>query len=75
LHGAFFAISTIAFPLITFPILNQIGLEELSIPFTGHGASSMQFRDMRFYVLTAIALLTIVLVMVRMIESSRFGFA
>jgi branched-chain amino acid transport system permease protein len=75
LQGAFFAISTIAFPLITFPVLNQIGLEEMSIPFTGHGASSMQFRDMRFYVLTAIALLTIVLVMVRMIESSRFGYA
>ncbi len=75
LHGAFFAISTIAFPLITFPILNHLGLEELSIPFTGHGASSMQFRDMRFYVLTAIALLAIVLIAVRAIESSRFGFA
>jgi branched-chain amino acid transport system permease protein len=75
LHGAFFAISTIAFPLITFPVLNQVGLEELSIPFTGHGASSMQFRDMRFYVLIAIALLAVVLITVRTIESSRFGFA
>jgi branched-chain amino acid transport system permease protein len=75
LHGAFFAISTIAFPLITFPILNHLGLEELSIPFTGHGASSMQFRDMRFYVLIAVVLLAVVLVAVRAIESSRFGFA
>jgi branched-chain amino acid transport system permease protein len=75
LHGAFFAIATIAFPLITFPILNHLGLEELSIPFTGHGASSMQFRDMRFYVLIAIALLAVVLITVRTIESSRFGFA
>jgi branched-chain amino acid transport system permease protein len=75
LHGAFFAIATIAFPLITFPILNHLGLEELSIPFTGHGASSMQFRDMRFYVLIASALLAVVLITVRTIESSRFGFA
>jgi branched-chain amino acid transport system permease protein len=75
LHGAFFAISTIAFPLITFPILNHLGLEELSIPFTGHGPISMQFRDMRFYVLIAVALLAVVLITVRTIESSRFGFA
>jgi len=35
----------------------------------------MQFRDMRFYVLIAIALLAVVLITVRTIESSRFGFA
>jgi ABC-type branched-subunit amino acid transport system ATPase component/ABC-type branched-subunit amino acid transport system permease subunit len=75
LHGAFFAIATIAFPFITFPILNHLGFEELSIPFTGHGASSMQFRDMRFYVLIALTLLAVVLITVRIIESSRFGFA
>ena len=75
LHGAFFAVATVAFPLITFPILNHLGLEELTIPFTGHGATSMQFRDMRFYVLIGIVLLAIVLVVVRKIESSRFGFA
>ena len=75
LHGAFFAIATIAFPLITFPILNHLGYEELSIPFTGHGAGSMQFRDMRYYVLIALVLLAVVLIAVRTIESSRFGFA
>ena len=75
LHGAFFAIATVAFPLIPFPILNHLGLEEVSIPFTGHGASSMQFTDMRFYVLIAVALLAVVLIMVQTIESSRFGFA
>jgi ABC-type branched-subunit amino acid transport system ATPase component/ABC-type branched-subunit amino acid transport system permease subunit len=75
LHGAFFAVATVAFPLITFPVLNHLGLEELSIPFTGHGASSMQFRDMRFYVLIGIVLLAVVLIVVRKIESSRFGFS
>ncbi|OPY76651.1 MAG: Lipopolysaccharide export system ATP-binding protein LptB [Syntrophorhabdus sp. PtaU1.Bin058] len=75
LHGAFFAVATVAFPLITFPILNHLGFEELSIPFIGHGASSMQFRDMRFYVLIATALLAIVLAIAKVVESSRFGFA
>jgi ABC-type branched-subunit amino acid transport system ATPase component/ABC-type branched-subunit amino acid transport system permease subunit len=75
LHGAFFAVATVAFPLITIPILNHLGFEELSIPFTGHGASSMQFRDMRFYVLIATVLLAVVLAIARIVESSRFGFA
>ncbi len=75
LHGAFFAVATVAFPLIALPILNHLRLEELSIPFTGHGGGSMQFRDMRFYVLIAMVLLGIVLAVVRMMESSRFGFA
>jgi len=75
LQGAFFAVATVAFPLIAIPILNHLGLEELSIPFTGHGAGSMQFRDMRFYVLIASVLLALCLVTVRMVESSRFGYA
>ena len=74
LKGAFFAIATVAFPLITVPILNHMKLEELSIPFTGKGAGSMQFHDMRFYVLIGIVLLGVVLSVVRAIESSRFGY-
>ena len=75
LSGAFFAVATIAFPLITYPVLNYLGLQELTIPFTGHGVGSMQFRDMRFYVLVAIGLLALVLTVLQIIESSRFGFA
>jgi ABC-type branched-subunit amino acid transport system ATPase component/ABC-type branched-subunit amino acid transport system permease subunit len=75
LQGAFFAVATVAFPLITFPVLNHLGLEELSIPFTGHGPASMQFRDMRVYVLIAAVLLALVLLVVRRMESSRFGYA
>ena len=75
LQGAFFAIATVAFPLITFPILNYLGLEELSIPFTGHGAAAMQFRDMRYYVIVASGLLGAVLVVVKAIEWSRFGLS
>ena len=74
LKGAFFAIATVAFPLITIPILNHVGVQEVSIPFVGKGASSMQFRDMRFYVLIGIVLLGIVLIAVRAIDSSCFGY-
>jgi ABC-type branched-subunit amino acid transport system ATPase component/ABC-type branched-subunit amino acid transport system permease subunit len=74
LHGAFFAIATAAFPLMAFPILNHLGLEELSIPFSGHGFKSMQFRDLRFYVLIGIGLLALVLIAVQMIEQTRFGY-
>jgi branched-chain amino acid transport system permease protein len=75
LRSHYFAVATVAFPLIMSPILNQSGFEEVSIPFVGHGYSSMQFRDMRYYVLIAIALLAIVLIVIRKMESSRFGFA
>ena len=75
LHGPFFAIATIAFPLVTIPILNYVGLEEATIPFTGHGAKSMQFADPRYYVLIVVILFCIVLSIVRAIERSRFGYA
>lgn len=74
LHGAYFAVTTIAFPLITAPILNYMGLEEVSIPFIGHGSTSMQFSDMRSYVLIAAALLAVILIIVEKMEGSRFGF-
>jgi branched-chain amino acid transport system permease protein len=74
LAGAYFVVATVAFPLITIPVLNHLGFEEVSIPFTGHGPISMQFADMRVYVMLAVALLGVVLFIVRMTERSRFGF-
>ena len=74
LRGAYFAVATVAFPLITIPILNHLGFEEVSIPFTGHGASSMQFSDIRAYVLIAVVLLAIILIIIQRMERSRFGF-
>lgn len=75
LHGAYFAVATVAFPLIMGPILNYLGFEEVTIPFTGHGAISMQFTDMRFYVIIAAILLTVTLVIIQTMERTRFGFA
>ena len=75
LRSHYFAVATIAFPLILAPIINHLGLEEVTIPFKGHGFRSMQFTDIRFYVGIGIVLLAITLVIVRKIETSRFGYA
>lgn len=75
LRSHYFAVATIAFPLIISPVINHLGFEEVTIPFTGHGFLSMQFTDMRFYVVIAILLLAVTLVIVRKIETSRFGYA
>lgn len=75
LHGAYFAVATVAFPLITSPILNHLGFEEVSIPFAGQGPYSMQFSDIRSYVLMGVLSLAAILIIIRRIEQSRFGFA
>jgi branched-chain amino acid transport system permease protein len=75
LRGHYFAVATIAFPLMAFPVLNHLGFEEVTIPFTGEGLSSFQFRDLRYYVLIAVVLLGIVLVLIKKIEGARLGFA
>jgi ABC-type branched-subunit amino acid transport system ATPase component/ABC-type branched-subunit amino acid transport system permease subunit len=75
LRSHYFAVATIAFPLIMAPILNHLGLEEVTIPFGGRDFGLMQFTDIRYYVAIAIILLAITLLIVRKIERSRFGFA
>ena len=75
LHGAFFAVATVAFPLITYALLCNWGFEEIAIPFAGLGASSMYFTDIRSYVLLALVVLCVILIIVRKIESSRFGYS
>ena len=72
LRGAYFAVATIAFPLMTIPVLNHYGLEEVTIPLV-RGASAMQFMDMRVYVVIAAAFLAVFLIAVCKIEGSRFG--
>jgi branched-chain amino acid transport system permease protein len=73
LRSHYFAVATVAFPLIMAPIINHLGLEEVTIPFKGHGFRSMQFTDIRFYVAIGIILLAITLIIVRRIETSVSG--
>ena len=74
LRGAYFAVATVAFPLMTIPFLNYLGLEEVNIPFK-RGIGLMQFSDMRFYALIAAVFLAIILIIVRKMEHSHFGFS
>ena len=67
LRGHYFAVATVAFPLMAFPILNHWGLEEVTIPFTGQGALAFQFGDLRYYVVAAIILLAGVLLLIKTI--------
>jgi ABC-type branched-subunit amino acid transport system ATPase component/ABC-type branched-subunit amino acid transport system permease subunit len=75
LHGVYFAITTVAFPLIAIPIVNYLGFEEVTIPFAGHGPGSMQFTDLRYYALIAAIFLVLTLIIIKKMEGSRFGFS
>jgi branched-chain amino acid transport system permease protein len=75
LHGHYFAVATVAFPLMAIPVMAHLGFEEVHIPFAGRGIESMQFTDVRYYVLMGAILLVVFLIIVRMIERSRFGYA
>ena len=67
LRSHYFAVATIAFPLIMAPILNHLGLEEVTIPFGGRDFGLMQFTDIRYYVAIAIILLAVTLLIIRKI--------
>ena len=75
LRGAFFAMTTMAFPLIAYALLCNVGLEEVTIPYAGPNPSSLHFADTRHYVLLALVLLSVILLIIRWIETSRFGFS
>ena len=75
LRGAFFAMCTVAFPLITYAVLCNVGLEEVTIPYSGHSPMSLHFTDTRYYVGLSLVLLAVILGIVRWIERSRFGFS
>lgn len=75
LRGVFFAMATMAFPLIAFAVLSGMGYEEVIIPFRGHDPFSLHFTDMRFYVLIAVVLLVGILILTHKIETSRFGYS
>jgi ABC-type branched-subunit amino acid transport system ATPase component/ABC-type branched-subunit amino acid transport system permease subunit len=75
LRGAFFAMTTMAFPLIAYALFCNVGLEEVTIPYAGNNPYTLHFSDTRYYVLLAIILLGGILIIIRWIETSRFGFS
>jgi len=76
LAGIYFALATLAYPLIFRIVMDFLGYQEVSIPMArDRPVAFMQFRDPRAYDLLALAALTGTLLLSDWIERSRLGYA
>jgi ABC-type branched-subunit amino acid transport system ATPase component/ABC-type branched-subunit amino acid transport system permease subunit len=76
LAGIYFALATLAYPLILRIVMEFLGYQEVPIPMVrDRPAAFMQFRDPRAYDLLALAALAGTLVLSHWIETSRLGYA
>ncbi len=76
LAGIYFALATLAYPLIFRIVMDFLGYQEVSIPMVrDRPAVFMQFRDPRAYDLLALAALAGTLLLSHWIEGSRLGYA
>jgi branched-chain amino acid transport system ATP-binding protein/branched-chain amino acid transport system permease protein len=76
LAGIYFALATLAYPLIFRIVMDYLGYQEVSIPMVrDRPFAFMQFRDPRAYDLLALAALAATLLLSHWIETSRLGYA
>jgi branched-chain amino acid transport system permease protein len=76
LRGHYFALSMLAYPLAMFYTFQWLGYPEVTIPrVLDNPALYMQFSDGRVYTVLALVLLTIIVIVTRMVERSRFGMS
>jgi branched-chain amino acid transport system permease protein len=76
LRGHYFALSMLAYPLALFYVFQWLGYPEVTIPrVLDNPALYMQFEDRRTYTVLALVLLTIVVIVSRYVERTRFGMA
>src|SRR5207302_2062463 len=76
LAGIYFALATLAYPLIFRIVMELLGYQEVPIPMMrDRPAAYMQFRDPRAYDLLALAALGRTLLLSHWIEGSRLGYA
>src|SRR2546425_3178109 len=76
LAGIYFALATLAYPLIFRIGMEFLGYQEVPIPMMrDRPAAYMQFRDLRAYDLLALAALGGTLLLSHWIEGSRLGYA
>jgi branched-chain amino acid transport system permease protein len=74
LSGVYFALATLAFPLMFIPVLSYLNLQEVSMPFVRAGGDwYLQFENPNRYSMLALGLLIISLLIVRFIERSKLG--
>ena len=76
LRGVYFALSMLAYPLALLYVFEWLGYQEVTLPMKRETpAAYMQFSDHRIYTLLALALLSVIVLVTRMVEQSRFGMA
>jgi branched-chain amino acid transport system permease protein len=76
LAGIYFALATLAYPLILRILMDFLGFQEVSIPMVrDRPAAYMQFAEPRAYDLVALAALAATLLLSHWIETSRLGYA
>jgi len=76
LAGIYFALATLAYPLIFRIVMDFLGYQEVAIPMVrDRPALFMQFKDSRAYDLLALAALAATLLLSHWIEGSRLGYA
>ena len=76
LAGIYFALATLAYPLILRIFMDFLGYQEVAIPMVrDRPALYMQFTDPRAYDLLALAVLAGTLLLSHWIETSRLGYA
>ena len=76
LRGHYFALATLAYPILFLYVLQYLGLQEVPVPMMReHAAAFLQFADPRFYTLVALGLLALALVVAVAIENTRIGLA
>ncbi|MBI2216097.1 MAG: branched-chain amino acid ABC transporter ATP-binding protein/permease [Candidatus Rokubacteria bacterium] len=75
LAGIYFALATLAYPLIFRIVMEFLGYQEVAIPMERERAALfMQFTEPRAYDLLALALLAATLALSHAIETSRLGY-
>ena len=76
LAGIYFALATLAYPLIFRIVMDYLGYQEVAIPMNrAHPIAYMQFTDPRMYDLLALGALAATLVLSHWIEGSRLGYS
>src|SRR5688500_6570770 len=74
LRGVYFALAMLAYPLAMLYVFEWLGYQEVTLPMKREAAALyMQFADQRIYILIALAMLTLIIVITRAVERSRFG--
>ena len=76
LAGIYFALATLAYPLIFRIVMDYLGYQEVAIPMVREQPGLfMQFADPRHFDLLALGILAATLVLSRLIETSRLGYS